>query len=660
VTWLTAASAVWLVLHELRVLVPGLDGIGGPLFGRWVHVVVMAAGAAAVFARALTHRAERLGWTLIAGGLLGWTAGEAYFTAFLWDMTSPPVPSPADAGYLLFPLLSLAGIIALACARLRRADPMMAADAATAALAAGAVSAALVFGPVLELVGGEPLALATNLAYPVGDLLLLATVVGIGALRGWRVSRTWALLAAGCLTFTVTDGVYLVQVAQGTWVSGGPWDVGWWAAAPLWAVAAWSQSGRVRAQATDPTHARYFLPRAFATIALGVLVASAAWDVNPLATGLAAAALVASIARLDLTLRAHAANLRHAQGEALTDPLTGLGNRRSLAQDLDERLAALDDGGGLMLVVFDLDGFKHYNDVFGHPAGDAVLVRLAARLRTAVGAGGAAYRLGGDEFCALLVPGFGGWTPRLQACVDALGEEGDGYAIGCSHGAILLPEDAADAVDAMRLADQRMYARKQDGRLSALRQASDVLRAALAERGDACAAAVPELAAATALGLGMPREEVEEVRRAAELHDVGKIAVPEAILAKPGPLDPGEWLHVRRHPVAGERIVASAPALGRVARIVRSTHERHAGGGYPDGLAGEEIPLGARIVAVCDAFAAMTRDRPHRMAVAPELALAELQACAGEQFDPDVVAAFVRAWRADAVGGVTVPQTAAA
>jgi two-component system cell cycle response regulator len=662
VTWLATALVAWLVVHELHALVPGLDGFGGPVFGRWVHVAVMAIGGLAVAARAVTRRDERLGWSLIAGALLAWTAGEAYFTGVLWDLASPPVPSPADAGYLLFPLLGLSGIVALACARVRGADRMMAADAATASLAAGAVSAALVFGAVLDVVGGERLALATNLAYPVGDLLLLATIVGIGGLHGWRLNRTWVLLAAGCLCFTVTDGVYLVQVAKGSWVSGGPWDAGWWAAAPLWAFAAWTPASAQEARAAEaPADARYVLPLGFATIALAVLVASAIWEVNVLAVGLAAAALVASIARLHLTLRAHAASLRHAQGEALTDPLTGLGNRRLLATDLDDRLAQ--NGAELMLAIFDLDGFKHYNDVFGHPAGDAALVRLAARLREAVRAGGTAYRLGGDEFCVLLGPSEDGWDARLAACTEALSEEGEGYAVGCSHGAILLPQEAADTTDAMRLADQRMYARKQDGRLSAIRQATDALVMAMQSRFPDVrghTADVIHLAGATARALGMNREEVEEVRRAAELHDIGKVAIPETILEKRGPLDPAEWWHIRRHTVVGERIVAAAPALGRVAKIVRSTHERHAGGGYPDGLAGEEIPLGARIVAVCDAFDAMTRDRPYRGAMDPELALAELRACAGDQFDPAVVDAFVRIWRETMPAAGAPPEAAAA
>jgi diguanylate cyclase (GGDEF)-like protein len=545
---IAATLVAWLALHELHVVVPGLGGAGGPLFGRWVHVVVMAAGGLLVIARAIAAREERLGWSLIGGALLAWTAGEAYFTLVLWDLASPPVPSPADVGFLLFPVLGLSGIVALACARVRRADRMMAVDAATAALAAGAVSAALVFGAVVGVVGGDRLALATNLAYPVTDLLLLATVVAVAGLQRWRVGRTWALLAAGCLLFTVTDGIYLVQVARGTWASGGPFDAGWWAAAPLWALAAWAPARAHVARLEDaPVRRRDLLPLLFAAVALTVLVTAAVRHVNMLAIALAAAALVASTGRLHLTLRAHAASLRRAQGEALTDPLTGLGNRRLLATDLDERMALLGDDGELMLVVFDLDGFKHYNDVFGHPAGDAALVRLAARLRDAVGLDGRAYRLGGDEFCALMGRYGDDWESRLAACQAALCEEGEGYAIGCSHGAILIPQEASHSTEALRLADQRMYARKQDGRLSAIRQATDALVTTLAER-------FPDLGG----------DAVEEVRRAAELHDI-------------------------------------------VARIVRSTHERSDGCGSPDQLA--------------------------------------VEACAGTQFDPAVVTAFVAVWR---------------
>ena len=151
---------------------------------------------------------------------------------------------------------------------------------------------------------------------------------------------------------------------------------------------------------------------------------------------------------------------------------------------------------------------------------------------------------------------------------------------------------------------------------------------------------VGELAERTARHLGLTREEVDTVRQAAELHDVGKVAIPEDILAKPGPLSEAEWTFVRGHTLAGERILASAPALSNVARLVRSSHERWDGGGYPDALGGEAIPLGARIVAVADAFDAMTSDRPYRAAVSHAEALAELRRCAGTQFDPAVVDAF--------------------
>jgi two-component system cell cycle response regulator len=155
---------------------------------------------------------------------------------------------------------------------------------------------------------------------------------------------------------------------------------------------------------------------------------------------------------------------------------------------------------------------------------------------------------------------------------------------------------------------------------------------------------VAELAEAVARGLRLDEEQVDHVRHAAALHDVGKVAIPDAILDKPAALDDAEWEFIRRHTIIGERIVAAAPALRPVAALVRSSHERWDGGGYPDSLAGEEIPLGARIVSVCDAFDAMVADRPYRAGMDATDALAELERCAGSQFDPAVVAAFAAAW----------------
>jgi hypothetical protein len=139
------------------------------------------------------------------------------------------------------------------------------------------------------------------------------------------------------------------------------------------------------------------------------------------------------------------------------------------------------------------------------------------------------------------------------------------------------------------------------------------------------------------LELGLSGQALDHVRQVAEPHDVGKVAVPSAILDKPGPLDPQEWTFIARHTIIGERILAAAPALRGVGRLVRASHERYDGGGYRDGLCGDDIPLGARIAAVCDAYDAMTTDRPYRAAMSQANALAELGRCAGSQFDPAVV-----------------------
>jgi diguanylate cyclase (GGDEF)-like protein len=295
------------------------------------------------------------------------------------------------------------------------------------------------------------------------------------------------------------------------------------------------------------------------------------------------------------------------------------------------------------LALFDLDGFKAYNDTYGHPAGDSLLVRLSTALRDAVATGGTAYRMGGDEFCLLTEPGQGDVDALLAAAAAALGERGEGFTITCSYGRVMLPAEASTAERALHIADERMYVQKNSSRASGGRQSSDVLLRALSERhpslGDHVKGVV-ELALAVGERLDLPPEEIEDLRRAAELHDIGKVAIPDAILAKPDALDDAEWEYARHHTIIGERILQAAPALGSVARIVRSTHERMDGKGYPDHLAGEDIPLAARIVLVCDAFEAMTAPRGYREPMSAEVALEELERCSGTQFDPRVVAAF--------------------
>jgi diguanylate cyclase (GGDEF)-like protein len=331
------------------------------------------------------------------------------------------------------------------------------------------------------------------------------------------------------------------------------------------------------------------------------------------------------------------AELHH---EANTDGLTGLGNRRKLRADFAHAASRATPEAPVGLIMFDLNGFKGYNDSFGHPAGDALLARLGGRLAAALPAG-KAYRLGGDEFCALVPVGPDGLEPVVAASVEALTEEGEGFTISSAHGAVVMPHDARDPGEAMLLADQRMYQQKARGRTSAGRQSADVLIRVLLERSPELKDhlhGVTGLAEAVGRHLGLDRLTLDHLVRAAGLHDVGKVAIPESILTKPGPLDAEEMAFVRRHTLIGARILLAAPALAPEARLVRSSHERWDGKGYPDGLAGEQIPLGARIIFACDAFEAMTSgERPYRRPVSTELAVEELRRCAGTQFDPRVI-----------------------
>jgi HD-GYP domain-containing protein (c-di-GMP phosphodiesterase class II) len=196
---------------------------------------------------------------------------------------------------------------------------------------------------------------------------------------------------------------------------------------------------------------------------------------------------------------------------------------------------------------------------------------------------------------------------------------------------------------ALRKADQAMYAQKHSGRATAGRQSSDVLIRALAERHPDMGEhhdGVAELVYEVAKRLGIDGDELAHLRSAASLHDIGKVAIPDAIIDKPGPLTDEEWAYMCRHSVIGERILSAAPALGPAARLVRSTHEAWDGSGYPDKLAGVEIPLGARIMTVCDSFDAMISNRPYAAAKSIDDALAELRRCAGTQFDPAIVLVF--------------------
>jgi two-component system cell cycle response regulator len=636
-----AVLGAWLALYELHLLVP--VPFADALFGRYVHDALLLVATGLCALRAFRFPAERLAWGLMAGALLSWSLGEIYYTAVLWTAKTIPVPSPADIGYLGVYPLAFSGLIVLLRTRAKHVSATLWVDGVIAALVVAALGAAVVFQEVLATVGGRPVSIATNLAYPLGDLLLLGIVATAYTLRRWKPDRGGLLLGLGIAVFWTADSLYLVETAQNTYTQGGFFDVGWWAGISLIALAAWQPAQPMPTREKRESLRTIAAPIGFALLGLGLLVYGTLYRVNLLAVAFATVALLAVIVRLVMTFRERIQTLELTKGEALTDALTGLGNRRHLMLELDRRFSPGAIPRSFYVVLFDLDGFKLYNDRFGHPAGDALLVRLGGHFRTAVEPYGNAYRIGGDEFCALVDSAESKFESVVRAACTALSEDGDGFEVGTSYGAVYVPTEARSASEALGVADVRLYENKQQRRaapqdhtrvtlLQMLRELHPHLHEHLSE--------VADLARAVARHMRLSEEQIDEVVRAAELHDVGKMAIPDTILDKPGPLNDQEREFMERHTLLGERILRTTPALASIAGLVRSSHERYDGAGYPDGLAAERIPLGARIVFACDAFSAMTSDRPYARRKSASEALEEMQRCAGTQFDPRVVAAL--------------------
>jgi diguanylate cyclase (GGDEF)-like protein len=353
---------------------------------------------------------------------------------------------------------------------------------------------------------------------------------------------------------------------------------------------------------------------------------------------------------------------------ALTDPLTGLGNHRSFHERLQRELVDAElKGTSVALCLVDFDDLKSVNDRFGHPVGDLVLGQVASRLR----AGGEAFRLGGDEFAVLL--------PRQEERqatavarsiverVAALDVEGVG-PVTVSAGVATYPTHGSSRDELIRLADSALYWAKKDGKNRVRAYAAEsILRANLGQLADtpdravqyraaeSLAKAVDERDAYTgshsqrvgdysariARRLGADEPAIELTRLAGNLHDLGKLAIPEEVLRKPSSLSEAERLMLERHPQIGFRMLESL-GVQPVAEWVLHHHERWDGAGYPNRLAGDQIPLGARIIFVADAYDAITSDRAYRQAMPQGDALAELERCAGTQFDPTVVSALAQ------------------
>jgi two-component system cell cycle response regulator len=445
-----ALLACALVLYAAQVFAhhPFGDTVDAALYDG-----LLGAGALICLARVIANPADRLAWGLVGGGLLAWAAADVYNTLVLAKLDDPPYPSIADAGWLVYYPTSYVAVLLLARSRGARVPTGTWLDGVIAALACAALASALLFEPILSTaIDGATAAIVTNLAYPVGDLLLVLLVVAVLGLSGWRPGRMWIVFAAGLVVSAIADSWYLADTAKGTYAEGGVLDILWPLSALLLGWAAW-----------QPRRARDLRLEGVRLVAVPVLSSLAALSMtfydhfghlNVVAISLASATLVVAVVRMGLAFVVNARMLARSRCEAVTDALTGLSNRRALMDDLERAMR-----GGDTLVLFDLDGFKGYNDTFGHPAGDLLLQRLGGRLAQAVDGYGRAYRMGGDEFCVLLQNRADG---VVAAATGALSETGRGFAIGASHGIVVPAVEAATAAEALQIADQRMYEHKSE------------------------------------------------------------------------------------------------------------------------------------------------------------------------------------------------------
>ncbi|HEX6457231.1 MAG TPA: HD domain-containing phosphohydrolase [Solirubrobacterales bacterium] len=610
--------------------------------GRWVYDAVVVGGALVVLARAALYEAERKAWLALGAGLLLWALGQTYYSVFLYYASPAPFPSPADVLFLAFYPASYLALVLLLRARVAHLDPLAWVDGLIGALAVAGVAAALIFPPVLEALGGNPLGVAVSLAYPCFDLVLLGLLSGAFAASKWRTHGTWLLIAVALLLFAASDVVYLSALGQSTTALNVA-SVGWPLAFLLLAGASWLPQAESGATVARAERRRIAVPLAMGLVGIGLLGAGSFVAVGAVAIACGVACLLAVLVRLAITFEQNTRILAITETKAVTDALTGLANRRRLMADIEAVVSATPPET-MVLALFDLDGFKAYNDGFGHPAGDDLLRRLGAALAKSVEPHGCAYRLGGDEFCVLASTRALPAEAICKAAEEALTERGRGFAITASWGKVLIPAEVTTSTDALRVADRRMYAKKGRRADSARSQTRGVLLRMLHEREpdlERHLDGVAYLAATFGKALALDAEEQDVLVRASELHDIGKIAVPDEVLHKGSDLTPEEWELMRKHPIIGQRVLDAAPAMTPVAALVRSTHERWDGEGYPDRIAGREIPLGARIIFICDAYNAMTEGRPYRSPLSSDGAVEELRRGAGSQFDPELVRTFV-------------------
>jgi len=458
---LLGVLVITLVLHDGGLLGgAGLDAF----FNVWVYTGIELVVCGLVLTRALTVAAERKAWLALAIGIGFYTAGDLYYTLFLENSASIPTPSPADAGYLLFYPLTYVALARLVGAHVRDVHANVWLDGAIGGLTLAAVGSALVLEPVIHATHGATASVATNLAYPIGDLLLIVFVFGVFALTGWRPGRAWLLILLGLGITAVADSIYLFRVAEGTYHDGSFLDALWPLGLSLLAFAAWSPP-KPRERNPLARIAVMVVPCFFGAVALLLLIRGNYEHVALIPEALAGAALLVAGLRFAVSFNDVRSLSAVRDSQARTDDLTGLANRRHFYDQLN---ATIDicrrRNTSFALLMIDLDRFKELNDTLGHYAGDQVLLQIGDRMRSLLGDAAVA-RLGGDEF-GLILRDETAAAATAERIHDALARPFEldelSVSVQASIGIAAFPKDSQTTDGLLRRADIAMYQAKDE------------------------------------------------------------------------------------------------------------------------------------------------------------------------------------------------------
>jgi diguanylate cyclase (GGDEF)-like protein len=469
----TTAVLIALVAATAVHAVSGLGGSGVEQPIRdWVTSAVYILVGVIVCWRAMRTTESRRPWMWFAFGISIYGLGNVLWAAWVEHLPNPPIPSICDGMWLTLYPACYVGILGLAHVKDRRVPARIWMDGVIASLGVAAIGSAIVLRPVLASVSGNTAAVVTEMAYPICDLLLAALVVGVLAVRGWRLDRMWTMLGAGFIALATADCMYAMQVAGGasapSAVTNLIYDVG----VLLLALAAW-QPAATHEKDSVPSGAVLVIPAAFTLSALGLLIYDHFTRLDPLALTLAMLTILAAFARTGLAFRDVRA-LAETRHQALTDDLTAMPNRRHFLRRLSAGItASRASETSLALLLFDLDRFKELNDTLGHDAGDQLLCQVGERLRSVLRNTDTAARLGGDEFGVLLLGPCDAARAELVAdkILATISQpfpiKGVNLRVTASIGIALFPEHADNDEQLMQHADVAMYEAKstQSGRV---------------------------------------------------------------------------------------------------------------------------------------------------------------------------------------------------